>query len=192
MKTSPTYPTHLITVFALASAIVLTSCGQERSEAMPQAPTATPTSHRQQQQQQPSEVQQRTRPAVRTLMVTSDSVGIQLIAENGLRGRVKSIEPISSLRKTHGVGAVAGGVIGGVLGNQIGGGSGNTAATVVGAVGGAVVGNQIEKHRKSNVTSYRVNVQMDNGEMRHFEQATLNGLKVGDRVRANGTQLARS
>ena len=82
-------------------------------------------------------------------------------------------------------------MIGGVLGNQIGGGSGNTAATVVGAVGGAVVGNQIEKHRKPNVTSYRVNVQMDNGEMRHFEQANLNGLKVGDRVRANGAQLAR-
>ena len=52
MKTSPTYPTHLITVFALASAIVLTSCGQERSEAMPEAPTATPTSHQQQQQPQ--------------------------------------------------------------------------------------------------------------------------------------------
>ena len=187
MNTSPTYPTHLITVFALASAIVLTACGQEGSEAIQHAPTATPTSH----QQQPSQVQQETKPAARTLMVTSDSAGIQLIADNGPRGRVKSIEPISSLRKTHGVGAVAGGVIGGVLGNQVGGGSGNTAATVVGAVGGAVVGNQIEKHRKPNVTSYRVNVQMDNGEMRHFEQANLNGLKVGDRVRANGTQLAR-
>ena len=192
MKTAPTYPTHLITVFALASAIVLTACGQEGSEALQHPPTATPTSHQQQQQQQPSQVQQETKPAVRTLMVTSDSAGIQLIADNGSRGRVKSIEPISSLRKTHGVGAVAGGVIGGVLGNQIGGGSGNTAATVVGAVGGAVVGNQIEKHRKPNVTSYRVNVQMDNGEMRHFELANLNGVKVGDRVRANGTQLTRS
>ena len=191
MQTTPTYPTHLITAFALASAIVLTACGQESSEAMQQAPTGTPASHQLQQQQQPSEAQQETKRPLPTLMVTSNSPGIQLIADNGMRGRVKSIEPISSLRKTHGVGAVAGGVIGGVLGNQIGGGSGNTAATVVGAVGGAVVGNQIEKHRKPNVTSYRVNVQMDNGEVRHFEQADLNGLKVGDRVRANGTQLAR-
>ena len=74
MNTSPTYPTHLITVFALASAIVLTACGQEVSEAVQHAPAATPTSH----QQQPSEVQQKARPAVRTLMVTSDSAGIQL------------------------------------------------------------------------------------------------------------------
>ena len=187
MSTTPTFATPLITAFALASAIVLTACGQESSEAMQQLPTGTPASH----SQQPSQVQRETQRPVRTLMVTSDAIGIQLVADTGLRGRVESIEPISSLHKTPGVGAVAGGVIGGVLGHQVGGGSGNTAATVLGAVGGAVVGNQIEKHRKPNVTSYRVNVKLDNGEMRHFEQANLNGLKVGDRVRANGTQLAR-
>lgn len=185
MNTSTTLPTHLITAFALASAIVLTACGPETGEVI-EVPTLTPTL--QQPAYEAPQVQQK--PA-RSLMVNVDSNSIHLVADTGMRGRVKSIEPMSALRKPSGVGAVAGGVIGGVLGNQIGGGSGRTAATVVGAVGGAVVGNQVEKHQKSDVTGYHVKVQMDNGEVRGFDESRLNGLKVGDRVRANGTHFRR-
>ena len=185
MNTSPTLPTHLITAFALASAIVLTACGPETG-AVIELPTLTPTV-----QQPASEAPQVQQKPARSLMVNVDSNRIRLVADTGMRGRVKSIEPMFALRKPSGVGAVAGGVIGGVLGNQIGGGSGRTAATVVGAVGGAVVGNQVEKHQKSDVTGYHVKVQMDNGEVRGFDESRLNGLKVGDRVRANGTHLRR-
>lgn len=185
MNTSPTLPTHLITAFALASAIVLTACGPETGEVI-ELPALTPTV-----QQPASEAPQVQQKPARSLMVNVDSNRIHLVADTGMRGRVKSIEPMSALRKPSGVGAVAGGVIGGVLGNQIGGGSGRTAATVVGAVGGAVVGNQVEKHQKSDVTGYHVKVQMDNGEVRGFDESRLNGLKVGDRVRANGTHLRR-
>ena len=185
MNTSPTLPTHLITAFALASAIVLTACGPETGEVI-EVPTLTPTL-----QQPASETPQVQQKPARNLMVNADSNSIHLVADTGMRGRITSIDPMSALRKPRGVGAVAGGVIGGVLGNQIGGGSGRTAATVVGAVGGAVVGNQVEKHQKSDVTGYHVKVQMDNGEVRGFDQSRLNGLKVGDRVRVNGAQVRR-
>ncbi len=189
MNTSPTLPTHLITAFALASAIVLTACGPETGE-MIEVPTGVRTEVPTLQQPASEAPQVQQKPA-RSLMVNVDSNRIHLVADTGMRGRVKSIEPMSALRKPSGVGAVAGGLIGGVLGNQIGGGSGRTAATVVGAVGGAVVGNQVEKHQKSDVTGYHVKVQMDNGEVRGFDESRLNGLKVGDRVRANGTHLRR-
>lgn len=185
MTTSSTFPTHLITSLALASAVVLTGCGLQTGEAM-EGQAVTPASH-----EQPSEVLRDQQKPAHNLMVTSDVSGFQLVADTGLRGRVTSIEPMSALRKPTGVGAVAGGVLGGVLGHQIGGGSGRTAATVVGAVGGAVVGNQIEKHQKSNVTGYHVKVQMDNGEVRGFDENRLNGLKLGDRVRVNGAQIRR-
>lgn len=106
-------------------------------------------------------------------------------------GRVVAIDVVRGSGSTSGGGAVLGGIVGGVLGHQVGSGRGNTAATVAGAVGGAVVGNEVEK-RRSDDERYRVIVQLSNGRETAFEQDSLNGLRVGDRVRiVEGNRLVR-
>ena len=106
-------------------------------------------------------------------------------------GEVRSINEIRSRPKGSGTGAVVGGVVGGLLGNQLGGGSGRVATTVVGAAGGAVVGNNLERNHNTVVTGYRVNVRLDNGQSRTFEERRLDGLQVGDRVRIENGRLRR-
>lgn len=107
------------------------------------------------------------------------------------QARVVAIDVVREGGRTSGGGAVLGGIVGGVLGHQIGSGRGNDAATVVGAVGGAVAGNEIEKRRNANEESYRVTVQYRDGRESTFSQQSLNGLRVGDRVRVDGNQLSR-
>ena len=104
-------------------------------------------------------------------------------------GYVRNISTIDA-RHTSGAGAIIGGVVGAVVGNQIGGGTGRAAATGIGAVGGAIVGNEIEKNRASG-QAYRVEVRMDNGDLKMFDYWDLNGLRVGDRVRVVNGQLER-
>jgi outer membrane lipoprotein SlyB len=107
-------------------------------------------------------------------------------------GRVVAIDVIGGSGRTSGGGAVIGGIVGGVLGHQIGSGRGNTAATVAGAVGGAVVGNEVEKRRADGDERYRVTVQFRDGREATFEQDSLYGMSVGDRVRvADGNRLMR-
>ncbi len=86
-------------------------------------------------------------------------------------GTVTSVTPIQRDGTGSGAGAVAGGVIGGVLGNQVGGGDGKTIATILGAIGGGFAGNTVEKKMKKE-TVYQVEVRMEDGSMRSFEQAT--------------------
>jgi outer membrane lipoprotein SlyB len=105
-------------------------------------------------------------------------------------GRVVAIDVVRGSGRSSGAGAVVGGLVGGVLGHQIGSGRGNTAATVAGAVGGAVVGNEVEK-RRGDDEQYRVIVQTRDGREVTFTQDSLNGLRVGDRVRIEGNQLVR-
>ena len=108
-----------------------------------------------------------------------------------ITGRVVAIDVVRGSGSTSGGGAVLGGIVGGVLGHQIGSGRGNTAATVAGAVGGAVVGNEVEKRRNDD-ERYRVIVQMRDGREAAFEQDSLDGLRVGDRVRiVEGNRLVR-
>ena len=105
-------------------------------------------------------------------------------------GLVDSIETVSGTNKGNRIaGAILGGVIGGVLGHQIGSGRGNDAATVVGALGGAAVGHEIGES-KGTLDSYRVSVRMDDGGVRIVEQSSLNGLRIGDRVRIDGDRVA--
>ena len=107
-------------------------------------------------------------------------------------GRVVAIDVVrGESGRSSGAGAVVGGIIGGVLGHQVGSGRGNDAATVAGAVGGAVVGNEVEKRRNSGDEHYRVTVQLRDGRETSFTQESLNGLRVGDRVRVDGNQLYR-
>ena len=106
-------------------------------------------------------------------------------------GRVVAIDVVRDRGGSTGAGAVIGGVVGGVLGHQIGSGRGNTAATAAGAIGGAVVGNEIEKRRDGADEAYRVHVELRDGRTATFMQESLNGLRVGDRVRIADNRLYR-
>jgi outer membrane lipoprotein SlyB len=105
-------------------------------------------------------------------------------------GRVVAIDSVRGEGHSSGAGAVVGGIVGGVIGHQIGSGRGNTAATIAGAGAGALAGNEIEKRRDDN-GAYRVTVQMRDGREAAFVQESLNGLRVGDRVRVDGGRLYR-
>ena len=105
-------------------------------------------------------------------------------------GRVVAIDVVRGGGRSTGAGAVVGGIVGGVLGHQIGSGRGNDAATVAGAVGGAVVGNEMEKRRDGD-EQYRVVVQFRDGREATFLQDSLNGVRVGDRVRIDGGRVLR-
>lgn len=108
----------------------------------------------------------------------------------GDSGRVVAIDVVRGGGRTSGGGAVAGAIIGGVLGHQVGSGRGNDAATVVGAVGGAVVGNEVERRRNDD-EQYRVTVQFRDGREATFLQSSLDGIRVGDRIRVADNRLFR-
>lgn len=97
-------------------------------------------------------------------------------------GVVKSVNLIETKGEGTGVGAVAGGVAGGLLGSLVGKGDGKTVATVAGVAGGAYAGHQVEKSVKST-KSYDIQVQMEDGSVRHFHQNTAPGLEVGQHVK---------
>ena len=107
-------------------------------------------------------------------------------------GEVRHIETLTERPKGTGVGAVAGGVLGGEVGHEIGDGNGQKVATAAGAIGGAVLGNKIERDRAVKVVGYRIDVRLDNGDTRSFQQPELAGLSVGDRVRVEGGALRPS
>jgi outer membrane lipoprotein SlyB len=86
---------------------------------------------------------------------------------------------------------VVGGVVGGVLGHQVGGGSGKDIATAVGVVGGAVVGHQIQKRNQQQPESYRLQVRLENGSYQTVMQDSIEGLRVGDRVRIDNGRAYR-
>ena len=106
-------------------------------------------------------------------------------------GQVRSIEAIPVASRTSGAGAVLGAVVGAVVGNQFGSGSGRAAATGAGAIAGAVAGNEIEKRRKRDDEVFRVSVRFEDGSIRDFDFHSVDDLRVGDRVRAEGGQLYR-
>lgn len=106
-------------------------------------------------------------------------------------GRVVAIDVVRGRGGgTSGGGAVAGAIVGGVLGHQVGSGRGQDAATVAGALGGALAGNEIER-RRSGDEQYRVTVELRDGRSASFTQDSLDGIRVGDRVRIAGNRLYR-
>lgn len=111
-------------------------------------------------------------------------------------GRVVAIDVVREGGERHGTsgaGAVIGGIAGGVIGHQFGSGRGNTAATVAGAAGGALAGNEVEKRRGSNDEGdlYRVTVRFEDGREASFTQPSLDGIRVGDRVRIDRDRVVR-
>ena len=105
-------------------------------------------------------------------------------------GRVVAIDVVRGPGGTSGGGAVAGAIVGGVLGHQVGSGRGQDAATVAGAIGGAVAGNEIERRRTGD-DHYRVTVELRDGRTATFMQNSLEGIRVGDRVRMADNRLYR-
>ena len=106
-------------------------------------------------------------------------------------GVVQSIDTVRAQSQTSGGGAIVGGVIGGLIGHQIDSGHRKAAATGVGVVAGAIIGNEIEKNNSGARDIYRVTVRTDYGNVRSFDYAQLDNLRVGDRVRIENNQLYR-
>jgi outer membrane lipoprotein SlyB len=113
------------------------------------------------------------------------------VVSSAFRGEVSSIEPIRERPPGSGAGAVLGGVLGAVVGNQFGHGNGRAAMTVVGAAGGAVAGNNVERNINKRVIGYRVSVRLDNGQSRTYQETRVDNLRVGDRVRIEGSHVRR-
>ena len=119
------------------------------------------------------------------------TVSIALAEQAANEGRVEAIEMYRAVdNKPLNTGTVVGGIAGGLIGHQIGSGHGKTAATVAGTIGGAVVGNQIEK-KQTQTTRYRIIVRLDSGSKLIVEDTQDDNLRVGDRVRVNGTHVSR-
>lgn len=161
MKRSFDYLTATMAAVALGCLVLLSGCGPQNGE-----PVAATT------------------PAKTTTAATPQPPPPPVVSFH--LGEVRHIETLTERPKGSGVGAVAGGVLGGVVGHQVGDGNGQKAATVVGAVGGAVLGNKIERDRAEKVVGYRIEVRLDNGDVRHFQRTQLDGLRVGNRVRIDG------
>ncbi len=109
-------------------------------------------------------------------------------------GVVDGIESVPGDIATSGIGAgtIIGGVVGGVLGNQVGGGSGQDIATVVGVVGGAAVGHEIDKRNQQQTSNtYNIRVRLNNGGYQTINVESVNGLRVGDRVRIDNGLISR-
>lgn len=101
-------------------------------------------------------------------------------------GVVESVHAVQHKGEGTGLGAVAGGVLGGVVGHQIGGGDGKKAMTVIGAVGGGLAGHEIEKRARST-TAFDVQVRMQDGSTRTFQQSE--SVAVGAQVVVEGNKL---
>ncbi len=112
-------------------------------------------------------------------------------AQSTVRGTVEGIERVAGEQQATGLGAIGGAVVGGLLGNQVGGGTGKTVATVVGAAAGAYGGHQAEKHYAGTKESYRITVRASDGRVLTYQQQDLNGLRVGDHVRAGANGVFR-
>jgi outer membrane lipoprotein SlyB len=109
-------------------------------------------------------------------------------------GTVRSIESIgaSANETPQGGGAVIGGVLGAIVGRQFADSNhGKNLGTDHGAVGGALVGNEIQKNARRDSQGVRVNVQLEQGGVRSFDFQSIGELRVGDRVRIEGSQLYR-
>ena len=102
-------------------------------------------------------------------------------------GRVSQVDNVMiDADKKLGIGAVVGAVAGGLLGNQIGGGTGKTVATVAGTVAGGYAGSAVQS-KMDKKAGQQITVRLDNGATVGITQPGESGLKVGDRVRIDGS-----
>jgi outer membrane lipoprotein SlyB len=106
-------------------------------------------------------------------------------------GRIEAIEVTKIPGSDNlGMGTVIGGVIGGILANQLGGGNGKILATAAGVGSGALVGSQVEQYNRLHET-YRIRVQLDNGDLQTVSQDNDADLSVGNRVHIDNGRVYR-
>jgi outer membrane lipoprotein SlyB len=103
-------------------------------------------------------------------------------------GRITKIESVTIDGDAHlGVGAIIGAVAGGVLGHQIGGGTGRDVATVAGVLAGGYAGSKVQAKTSDKRTGHHIIVQLDNGVSVGVTQPADPLLRVGDKVRIEGS-----
>ena len=123
----------------------------------------------------------------------SDGVATSVGEQSVRYGPIEEIVPVE-LEGDHqlGVGAVVGAAAGGVLGHQVGRGSGRDVATLLGAIGGAFVGNEVQHRYADARPGQQIVVVLDDRARISVTQPSGPGLRVGDRVRVDGSgQQAR-
>ena len=109
-------------------------------------------------------------------------------------GQIVGIEPVE-LEGDHqlGVGAIIGAAAGGLLGHQIGHGTGRDVATVAGVIGGGLLGNKVENRYVDKRAGQHVTIRLRNGVTIAVTQPADPDLRIGDRVRVEGSgQRARA
>jgi outer membrane lipoprotein SlyB len=127
--------------------------------------------------------------AVATVLVMAGCAQSPSIGETEVRqGRITRIDPVS-IEGDHqlGLGAIIGGVAGGVLGHQIGGGTGQTVATIAGVLAGGAVGQGVQNRYAERRPGQHILVDLGNGYEVGITQPADPGLRVGDRVRIEGS-----
>lgn len=150
----------------LVAALSLAACGPESPKTAEAAPAADAAASA-------------TPPAARTAAKPAPKPAVA----QGELGTIAAVVPVHATAPTTGAGAVLGGVLGAAVGNQVGGGDGRKIATVLGAAGGAVVGHNVEKSRNTHVVGYRVDVKLDDGQMKSLHLPQAQGFATGQRVR---------
>jgi len=117
------------------------------------------------------------------------SAAAQQLGEEQVRlGRIERIDPVSLEGDHHlGVGMVLGAVAGGVLGHQFGGGTGRDVLTVMGTLGGGLFGRHVQNTYADRRAGQHIIVKVDNGVAVGITQPADPALRVGDRVRIDGS-----
>jgi len=111
------------------------------------------------------------------------------VGESQIRyGKIVRIDPVSLDGDQHlGLGAIIGGLAGGVLGHQVGAGTGRDVATIAGALGGAIAGSFVQNKYVERRPGQYITVQLDNGVSVGITQHADGNLRMGDRVRIDGS-----
>lgn len=156
----------------LVAAVSLAACGPESAKTADAAPAADAAASATAPAAAPA-------PAPRAATKPAPKPAVA----QGELGTITAVAPVHATAPTTGAGAVLGGVLGAAVGNQVGGGDGRKLATVLGAAGGAVVGNNVEKSRNTHVVGYRVDVKLDDGQMKSLHLPQAQGFATGQRVR---------
>jgi outer membrane lipoprotein SlyB len=119
---------------------------------------------------------------------------MQQVGEESVRyGRIEQIDPVE-LEGDHqlGVGAIVGAAAGGILGSFIGRGAGADIAAVAGAIGGGFAGNAVQNRYVDKRAGQHITVRLRNGVAVVVTEPADPNLRVGDRVRIEGSgQRAR-
>ena len=127
--------------------------------------------------------------ALLVTLLTAAGVAAQQMGEDEVRfGRIERIDPVSLEGDHHlGLGMVVGAVAGGVLGHQFGGGTGRDVLTVMGTLGGGLLGRRVQNKYTDRRAGQHIIVKVNNGVAVGITQPADPALRVGDKVRIDGS-----